>query len=76
MIDNTRAVELIEGAVRAEPFCRCGSHTVALARERGVSLSCASLIRPTTRLWRLLTLDPVSGHLDRELLDFEEWQAA
>jgi hypothetical protein len=76
MMDNTRAVDLIERAIRSEPFCRCGSHTVAVARDGGVSLSCATLTRPTPRLRRLLTLDLVGAHLDRRLMDFEDWKAA
>lgn len=76
MLDNDRAVELIEGAIRAEPFCWCGSHTVAVARDGGVSLSCATLTRPKPRLRRLLTLDLISAHLDRQLMDFAEWKAA
>ena len=76
MLDNDRAVDLIEGATRAEPFCWCGSHTVAVERDGGVSLSCATLTRPKPRLWRLLTLDLISAHLDRRLMDFADWKAA
>lgn len=76
MVDNDRAVELIEGAVRAEPYCWCGSHTVAVARDGGVWLSCATLTRPRPRLRRLLALDLISAHLDRLLVDFAEWEAA
>jgi hypothetical protein len=76
LLDNDRAVELIEGAIRAEPFCWCGSHTGAVARDGGVWLSCTRLTRPTPRLRRLLSLDLISAHLDRQLLDFADWQAA
>jgi hypothetical protein len=76
MLDNDRAVDLIEGAVQAEPFCWCGSYTVARARDGGVWLSCATLIRSRPLLRRLLTLDLAVHHLDRQLLDFADWTAA
>ncbi len=74
--DNDRAVDLIEGATQAEPFCWCGSHTVAIARDGGVSLACATLTRPTPRLRGLLGLGRISAHLERRLIDFADWQAA
>lgn len=76
MLDNDRAVDLIEGALRAEAFCWCGSHTVASARDGGVSLVCATLTRQKPRLRRLLTLDLASAHLDRRLIEFVDWKAA
>ncbi len=76
MLNNDRALDLIEGATRANPSCWCGSHTVAVAREGGIWLSCATLAQRKPRLRRLLSLDLMGAHLDREILDFAEWQAA
>jgi len=73
---NGRAVDLIESAFRAEPHCRCGSHTVVVERDGGLSLSCATLTQPMPRRKRLLSFDFLSAHLDRRLLDFADWRAA
>lgn len=43
MFDHARAVDLIEKAVEARPYCSCGRHTTLLWRDGVVWLECASL---------------------------------
>jgi hypothetical protein len=76
LIDNDRALEIIESAARTQPLCPCGSHTVTVARDDVVRISCATLQRPTSIVRRLLTLDFVYPHIDRVVIDLTEWVAA
>ena len=76
MIDNDRALELIESAARSQPSCPCGSHTVTIARDDIVRLSCATLERPAGIARRILTLDFAYPHIDRKVIDLAEWAAA
>lgn len=76
MIDNDRALELIENAARTQPLCPCGSHTVTVARDGVVRISCATLERPTGIVRRILSLDFAYPHVDREVVDLTEWAAA
>jgi hypothetical protein len=43
--ENQRAVDLIESAERAAPYCPCGSHMVAVSHDTQVWLECAELSR-------------------------------
>ncbi len=43
MIDNRQAVDLIERAHDAQPFCRCGRHTTLVDRDGRIWLECSSL---------------------------------
>ena len=43
VFDHTRAVDLIEKAVDARPFCSCGRHTTPIWRDGVVWLECSSL---------------------------------
>jgi hypothetical protein len=76
LIDNDRALEIIESAARTQPTCPCGSHTVTVARGDIVRLSCATLHRPRSIVRRLLTLDFAYPHIDRTVIDLTEWAAA
>ena len=40
--ENQRAVDLIESAERAAPYCSCGKHMIAVAAGDQVWLECAS----------------------------------
>ena len=46
MYDHARAVDLIEKAVDARPFCSCGRHTTPVWRDGVVWLECSSLSDP------------------------------
>jgi hypothetical protein len=46
MFDHTRAVDIIEKAVDAHPFCSCGRHTTPVWRDGVVWLECSSLGEP------------------------------
>ncbi len=46
MHDHARAVDLIENAVDARPFCSCGRHTTPVWRDGVVWLECSSLGDP------------------------------
>jgi hypothetical protein len=76
MIDNYRAVELLEQAERDTPTCACGLHTLPVAREGGVWLACASQVEPKGPFRRLVTLDFAGGHTDRQIIDLGELEAA
>jgi hypothetical protein len=75
LTDTTRAVEVIEDATRSEPFCGCGSHTVIVERDGGLSLVCAMTEEPMPRIRRLFLVD-LADHVDHRVLDFAEWKAA
>ena len=76
MIDNSRAVELLEQAQRDTPHCTCGQHTVPVARPGGVWLACASRTEPKSPVRRVLTLDFVAIHTNHQVVDLSELEAA
>jgi hypothetical protein len=76
LIDNDRALELIESAARTQPLCPCGSHTVTVARDDSVRISCATLQQPAGIVRRILTLDFAYPHINREVIDLTEWAVA
>ena len=43
MIENRQAVDLIERAHDAQPFCGCGRHTTLVDRDGAIWLECSSL---------------------------------
>lgn len=75
MIDNTRALELIEDAQQKTPLCACGRPAVPVARPDGVWLSCASLVEPDGFLRRLARLN-LGGHTDRQIFESSAIEAA
>lgn len=76
MIDNARALELVEQAERQTPLCTCGTHTLPVARPGGVWLACASLSQPKSVVRQILTLDFAAGHTDRQIVDLTDYEAA
>lgn len=70
MIDNWRALELIERAEREAPFCACGQPNVPVGRNGGVWLECASLqTLPDGRIRRLLSTLDSRAHTRRLIVD-------
>jgi hypothetical protein len=65
---NTRALDLIESAVRSTPYCACGEPTDAIAREGEIWLECVTLREEKGIVRRLLSLDFV-GHVSRPIVD-------
>ena len=61
MYDHTRAVDLIEKAVDARPYCSCGRHTTPIWREGVVWLECASLSDPRDGLVARFVAAATSG---------------
>jgi hypothetical protein len=76
MIDNARALELIEDAQQQTRICGCGQPTVPVARPGGVWLTCASLTEPAGRLRRFVTLNFGLGHTDRLIFESSAVEAA
>ena len=77
MIDNTRAIEMIEDAEQGTRFCdACGRPTVPQARSGGVWLVCASLVQPKGKVRRLLTLDIASEHTNHLIFETASVEAA
>jgi hypothetical protein len=77
MIENTRAIELIEEAQQGTQLCPvCGQPAVPVARPGGVWLVCASLVEPKGILRRLLSLDIAAGHTNRLIFETPALEAA
>ena len=67
MTTNDAALELIESALRADPYCPCGRGTTVVARGDELHLVCTSLRAERGRLGRLLNRLDVA-HLSRFIL--------
>jgi hypothetical protein len=77
MIDNTRALELIEDAQQNTRICGiCGQPAVPVARSGGVWLVCASLVQQKGLMRRLVTLDMATGHTNRLIFETSAVEAA
>jgi hypothetical protein len=76
MIDNVRALELVEQAEQETRLCACGQPVGPLARPGGVWLVCASLVGPKGVLRRLVTLDFPSRHTNQLIFDWSAVEAA
>jgi hypothetical protein len=68
LMDNTRALAIIERAERAAPFCDCGEPMAPVARNTQVWLECTSRGAPSgSGLRRILASLAAAGH-DRQLI--------
>jgi hypothetical protein len=76
MIDNARALELVEQAEQETRLCACGQPTLPMARPEGVWIACASLVQPRGLLRRLVTLDFSVGHTDQLIFEWSTVEAA
>jgi len=78
MLNNKSAIEAIELAERATPFCSCGEPTAPTGRDGSVYLECISLNdeqpkgSPVARLLRAIT-EP--AHVRELILDSDELAA-
>ncbi len=72
MINNSQAVDLIERAHDAQPFCRCGRHTTMLERAGRIWLACNSFDEPREgTIARVLSLITAGVHTRELVLDLE-----
>jgi hypothetical protein len=70
MIDNRTAVDVIERAHDAQPFCRCGRHTTLIDRAGRIWLECSSLEeRPERAIARVLASITSGAHTRELVLD-------
>ena len=72
MIDNSQAVDLIERAHDAQPFCRCGRHTTLMEQAGRIWLACSSFdeAREGT-IARVLSVITAGSHTRELVLDLE-----
>jgi hypothetical protein len=78
MLDNRTALDVIEQAQRATPFCSCGQPTSPTGRDGNVWLECISLRDeptggPVARFLRAIT-EP--AHVREIIIDNRELMAA
>ena len=72
MIDNRQAVEIIEQAHDAQPFCRCGRHTTLMDRAGRIWLACSSFEEPREgAIARVLSVITAGAHTRELVLDLE-----
>lgn len=67
--DNQRAVDLIESAERAAPYCLCGEHMVAVAHDQHIWLECSSRSRSSDGLAGLLARVTSFTHTRRMIME-------
>lgn len=67
--ENQHAVELIEAAENGSPYCLCGSHMLAVARDGQVWLECASQNEERTGLGALLSRLTAFSHSRRMIME-------
>ena len=72
MIDNRQAVEIIERAHDAQPFCRCGRHTTLMDRSGRIWLACSSFEEPREgAISKVLSAITAGAHTRELVLDLE-----
>ena len=73
MFDNGTAIEAIERAERATPFCSCGEPTAPAGRDGNVYLECISLRdeQPRSPVARLLRAITEPAHVREIIIDNE-----
>lgn len=70
LMDNSRALALIESAERADPFCDCGEPMAPVARSAQVWLECTARGAPSGRGLRgLLDSVAAAAHNRRLIVD-------
>ena len=69
MIDNWKAVDLLERAGRETPFCACGEAMTLAAKPDGVWFECAARVDAGgSRISRLVALVTAPTHTPSRLL--------
>jgi hypothetical protein len=67
--ENQRAVDLIERAERAAPFCGCGAHMLAVAHGDTVWLECSQRTEEKSGLAGLLSRVTAFVHTRRMIME-------
>ena len=67
--ENERAVDLIERAERAAPYCLCGRHMIAVAEGGSVYLECSSRTEEKSGLAGLFARVTAFGHTRRMIME-------
>jgi len=67
--ENERAVDLIESAERSAPYCLCGSHMIAVARDGHVWLECTQLSAEKKGISAILARLTSFGHSRRMIME-------
>ena len=77
MLTNKSAIEAIELAERATPFCSCGEPTSPTGRDGNLYLECISLNEQPTGgpVMRLLRAITAPSHVRELILDVDELAA-
>ncbi len=75
-MNNDKALELIEGALRETPTCGCGAATMPVDHADVIWLECSTLATHRGVLRQLLTLDFAAAHSRRRVVDASELAVA
>ena len=67
--DNQRAVDMIERAERAAPYCLCGGHMIAVADDDQVWLECSSRNQEKTGISAIFARLTAFGHTRRMIME-------
>jgi len=67
--ENQRAVDLIESAERAAPYCLCGDHMLAVADGNTVWLECSSRTQEKSGLAGVFSRITAFGHTRRMIME-------
>ena len=67
--ENERAVDLIERAERAAPYCLCGRHMIAVAEGGSVYLECSGRTEEKRGLAGLFARVTAFGHTRRMIME-------
>ena len=77
MYDHIHAVDLIEKAVDARPFCSCGRHTTPVWRDGVVWLECSSLsVTRDSVLARFVAVATAPAHVRTPIVSVSDEGAA
>ena len=67
--EHQQAVELIESAERSAPYCHCGAHMIAVARDEQVWLECAEQNAEKSGFSAILARLTSLGHTRRLIME-------
>jgi hypothetical protein len=67
--ENERAVDAIESAERAAPYCFCGRHMIAVAKGDQVWLECSGRAQEKTGVAGLVSRLTAIGHTRRMIME-------
>lgn len=68
-VTNQSAVDMIERAHTAQPYCACGRHTTPVWRDGAVWLECSVLVEHESSLQRLMIAVFAPAHTHTHIVD-------